>query len=97
MSTKKESAYGAPAAGTDFRKTWDKAEYEARAKQRDEEERERMKEADEALKKGLGLMFVCYRSLLGCHGSANSGLTLQNCHQVKSLAGSMSTCRSPPN
>jgi len=52
MSTKKESAYGAPAAGTDFRKTWDKAEYEARAKQRDEEERERMKEADEALKKG---------------------------------------------
>ncbi|PLW21539.1 hypothetical protein PCANC_00996 [Puccinia coronata f. sp. avenae] len=52
MSNKKESAYGAPAAGTDFRKTWDKAEYEARAKQRDEEERERMKEADEALQKG---------------------------------------------
>ncbi|POW03399.1 hypothetical protein PSTT_11105 [Puccinia striiformis] len=52
MNNKKASAYGAPAAGTDFRKTWDKAEYEAKAKQRDEEERERMKEADEALQKG---------------------------------------------
>ncbi|OAV89639.1 hypothetical protein PTTG_05244 [Puccinia triticina 1-1 BBBD Race 1] len=51
MSNKKESAYGAPSAGTDFRKTWDKAEYEAKAKKRDEEERERMKEADEALQK----------------------------------------------
>lgn len=52
MSKNKESAYGAPAAGTDFRKTWDKAEYEAKAKQRDEEERQRMKEADAALQKG---------------------------------------------
>ncbi|MBW0514471.1 hypothetical protein O181_054186 [Austropuccinia psidii MF-1] len=48
----KASAYGTPAAGTDFRKTWDKAEYEAKAKQRDEEERERMKEADAAMQKG---------------------------------------------
>ncbi|KAI8459039.1 hypothetical protein BY996DRAFT_4576450, partial [Phakopsora pachyrhizi] len=34
------------------RKTWDRSEYEAKAKQRDEEERVRMKEADEAIQKG---------------------------------------------
>jgi hypothetical protein len=59
------------------RKTWDKAEYEARAKQRDEEERERMKEADEALQKGPHLIFPDNRKCsmqLVCDGSANKNL-----------------------
>lgn len=36
-----------------FRRTWDKAEYTAKAKAKDDEERERMKENEELLKKGM--------------------------------------------
>ncbi|EGG02534.1 uncharacterized protein MELLADRAFT_66325 [Melampsora larici-populina 98AG31] len=48
----RKGAYGTSAAGTDFRKTWDKKEYEEKAKQRDEEERNRMKEVEESLQNG---------------------------------------------
>lgn len=48
----KAGAYGAKAADTDFRKKWDKEEYAARAKKKDDEERERMKENEERLKQG---------------------------------------------
>ncbi|KAG0141246.1 hypothetical protein CROQUDRAFT_136257 [Cronartium quercuum f. sp. fusiforme G11] len=52
-SNSRKGAYGvSTAAGTDFRKTWDKSEYELKAKKRDEEERERMKEFEKDLQKG---------------------------------------------
>jgi U4/U6.U5 tri-snRNP component SNU23 len=35
-----------------FRRTWDKTEYAAKAKAKDDEERERMMENEELLKKG---------------------------------------------
>jgi U4/U6.U5 tri-snRNP component SNU23 len=48
----RKSAYGAPASDTDFRKTWDKSEYEAKAKKADEERREEAKARYEAKLEG---------------------------------------------
>ncbi|TFK23965.1 hypothetical protein FA15DRAFT_670056 [Coprinopsis marcescibilis] len=46
-------AYGTQrATDTDFRKKWDKDEFEAKAKQKDLEERERMQDNEERLKQG---------------------------------------------
>ncbi|KAI0074360.1 hypothetical protein K474DRAFT_1601521 [Panus rudis PR-1116 ss-1] len=45
-------AYATKAKDTDFRKKWDKEEYAEKAKKKDEEERERMKENEERLKQG---------------------------------------------
>ena len=51
MSTK-QGAYGARAGDTDFRKKWDKEEYAEKARQHDQEEKERMQENEERLKQG---------------------------------------------
>ncbi|ERF70785.1 hypothetical protein EPUS_08343 [Endocarpon pusillum Z07020] len=40
MSDLKKTAYGAAASDTDFRKTWDRSEYEAKAKKEQDERRE---------------------------------------------------------
>ncbi|EHY53742.1 hypothetical protein ABEF92_006320 [Exophiala dermatitidis] len=48
----RKSAYGAPASDTDFRRTWDKAEYEAKAKKEKEEQREEAKARYEAKLEG---------------------------------------------
>jgi U4/U6.U5 tri-snRNP component SNU23 len=49
----KKSAYGTGVAGdTDFRKTWDRSEYEARAKQREAERKEEAKARYEAKLEG---------------------------------------------
>ena len=48
----KKSAYGAPAGDTDFRRTWDKAEYEAKGKKEAEERREESKARYEAKLEG---------------------------------------------
>jgi U4/U6.U5 tri-snRNP component SNU23 len=51
MSTKK-GAYGTAASDTDYRKTWDRAEYEAKAKKEQEERREEGKARYEAKLEG---------------------------------------------
>ena len=48
----KQGAYGARAGDTDFRKKWDKEEYAEKARQRDQEVKERMQENEERLKQG---------------------------------------------
>jgi U4/U6.U5 tri-snRNP component SNU23 len=48
----KGGAYGAKAGDTDFRKKWDKEEYAERARKKDEEEKDRMKENEERMKQG---------------------------------------------
>lgn len=48
----RKSAYGAPASDTDFRRTWDKAEYEAKAKKEQEERRDEAKARYEAKLEG---------------------------------------------
>lgn len=50
-------AYGTKAQDTEFRKKWDKEEYTDRAKQKDQEERERMQENEERLKQGASILF----------------------------------------
>lgn len=59
MADKGGGAYGAKASDTDFRKKWDKEEYEARAKKRDTEEKERMQDNEERMKQGK-LFFHLY-------------------------------------
>jgi len=51
--TEKSGAYETTAKDTDFRRKWDKEEYAAKAKKKDDEERERMKENEERMKKGI--------------------------------------------
>lgn len=48
----RKSAYGAPASDTDFRRTWDKSEYEAKAKKENEERKEEAKARYEAKLEG---------------------------------------------
>jgi U4/U6.U5 tri-snRNP component SNU23 len=48
MTDSKKTAYGAGASDTDFRKTWDRAEYEAKAKKEQDERREEGKARYEA-------------------------------------------------
>ncbi len=51
--SEKKGAYGSAAAtDTDFRKKWDKEEYAEKARKRDAEEKERMKENEERIKQG---------------------------------------------
>lgn len=52
MADSKKTAYGAGASDTDFRKTWDRAEYEAKAKKEQEERREEGKARYEAKLEG---------------------------------------------
>ncbi len=52
MSDPKKNAYGAAASDTDFRKTWDRSEYEAKAKQEQDERREEGKARYEAKLEG---------------------------------------------
>lgn len=65
MSSSKGGAYGTRASDTDFRKKWDKEEYAEKARQRDEDEKERMKENEERIKQGASvsrytpLLFIC--------------------------------------
>lgn len=48
----KGGAYSTRASDTDFRKKWDKEEYAEKARQRDQEEKERMQENEQLLKQG---------------------------------------------
>ena len=48
----RKSAYGAPASDTDFRRTWDKAEYAAKAEKEKEERKEEAKARYEAKLEG---------------------------------------------
>ncbi|GAB1519116.1 U4/U6.U5 snRNP associated protein [Rhizoctonia solani] len=48
----KVGAYGNKASETGFRRRWDKEEYAQKAKEKDEDERKRMQENDELMKKG---------------------------------------------
>ena len=52
MADTKKSAYGTPASDTSFRKTWDKAEYEAKAKAQEQERKEESKLRYEAKLEG---------------------------------------------
>ena len=52
MSDPKKTAYGATASDTDFRKTWDRSEYEAKAKKEQDERREEGKARYEAKLEG---------------------------------------------
>ena len=53
MSGKQGAYAGAAAADTSFRRKWDKEEYAEKAKKKDDEERERMKENEERMKQGV--------------------------------------------
>jgi len=50
--SEKVGAYGSQAKDGNFRKTWDKEEYAAKAREKDREERERMQKNEESMKKG---------------------------------------------
>ncbi|CAE6504542.1 unnamed protein product [Rhizoctonia solani] len=50
--SEKVGAYGGKAADAGFRRKWDTEEYAQKAKEKDEEERKRMKENEELMKKG---------------------------------------------
>ncbi|EJD02895.1 uncharacterized protein FOMMEDRAFT_85195 [Fomitiporia mediterranea MF3/22] len=50
--SEKKGAYGTTAADTNFRRKWDKEEYAEKARQKDADEKERMQENEERLKKG---------------------------------------------
>jgi len=52
MADPRKSAYGTPASDTDFRRTWDRAEYEAKAKKDAEERKEEAKARYEAKLEG---------------------------------------------
>jgi U4/U6.U5 tri-snRNP component SNU23 len=52
MTDSKKSAYGTAASDTDFRKTWDRAQYEAKAQKEQEERREEGKARYEAKLEG---------------------------------------------
>ena len=52
MADSRKSAYGAPASDTDFRRTWDKAEYADKAKKEADERREEGKARYEAKLEG---------------------------------------------
>lgn len=45
-------ATASTAADTSFRRKWDKEEYAERARQKDQEEKERMQDNDERMKQG---------------------------------------------
>ena len=48
----KGGAYGTKSGDTDFRKKWDKEEYAEKARKKDEEEKDRMKENEARMKQG---------------------------------------------
>lgn len=48
----RKGAYASTAADTNFRRKWDKEEYAEKARQKDAEEKDRMKENEERLKQG---------------------------------------------
>ncbi|KAF8325152.1 uncharacterized protein EI90DRAFT_2932771 [Cantharellus anzutake] len=50
--SEKVGAYGNQAKDANFRRTWNKEEYAAKAREKDNEERERMQKNDEMMKKG---------------------------------------------
>ncbi|KAJ1311225.1 hypothetical protein OPQ81_009725 [Rhizoctonia solani] len=50
--SEKVGAYGNKASETGFRRRWDKEEYAQKAKEKDEEARQRMKENEELIQKG---------------------------------------------
>jgi U4/U6.U5 tri-snRNP component SNU23 len=52
MSSEKVGAYGNKASDGNFRRTWDKEEYAAKAREKDREEKERMQENEELMQKG---------------------------------------------
>lgn len=47
--------------GIDFRKKWDKEEYEEKAKKRDLEEKDRMQENEERMRKGTSLTTISHK------------------------------------
>ena len=55
----RKGAYGTTAADTNFRRKWDKEEYAERAKQKDQDEKERMQENEERMKQGILLAPLC--------------------------------------
>ena len=60
-------AYGVKAQDTEFRKKWDKEEYNEKAKLKDQEERERMQENEERLKQGAFNKYIPMYDLHLCH------------------------------
>lgn len=59
MASAAGGAYGANrASDTDFRKKWDKEEFAEKAKQKDQDERERFQENEERLKQGMFLQLL---------------------------------------
>ena len=52
MSTEKKGAYGNAASEGSHRRTWDTEAYREKAREKDREERERMQENEERMRKG---------------------------------------------
>ena len=50
--SERKGAYATTATDTNFRRKWDKEEYAEKARQKDAEEKERMQENEERMKKG---------------------------------------------
>lgn len=56
----KGGAYGTKSGDTDFRKKWDKEEYAEKARKKDEEEKDRMKENEARMKQGRSIRSVSW-------------------------------------
>ena len=66
--SEKKGAYTSTAQDTNFRRKWDKEEYAEKARQKDEEEKQRMQENEERLKQG-----ACFISGHFTHTNFSSG------------------------
>lgn len=53
IMSERKGAYGTTAADTNFRRKWDKDEYAEIARQKEQEEKERMQENEERTRQGM--------------------------------------------